>query len=133
MQRVVAPTRCAGLIQGQARAKAGMPASGRTVVSGSGCTQMDFHIMVRTVGGGQNGTLEGYAFASNMADMMSAVHGTITSGVVTAEMTPMHGNAPKGPLAGEMKDGKMNLSVNGTGCSQFRVWLPSVPDIPSYG
>jgi hypothetical protein len=106
---------------------------GRTAVSSSACTQMDFHIMVHMVGGGQNGTLEGYAFASNMADMMSALHGKITNGVVTAELAPMHGNSLKGPLTGEIKDGKMNLSMNGVGCSQFRVTLPVVSDIPTYG
>lgn len=104
---------------------------GTTVVSQANCMPMDFHIRITNVGDGQNGTIQGYAFATNMTDVMSAVHGKVANGVVTMELTPMHGAAMKGELKGTLKDGKVVVSMNGTGCNQFTVSLPQVTSLPT--
>jgi hypothetical protein len=104
---------------------------GTTVISPANCMPMDFHIRITNVGGGQEGTIQGYAFATNMTDVMSAVHGKVANGMVTMALTPMHGPAMKGELKGTLKDGKLDVSMNGTGCNRFTVSLPQVTNVPN--
>jgi hypothetical protein len=104
---------------------------GHVAASAPACTPMDFHIRVSMIGGGQNGTLEGFAFASDMAGTMSAVHGKITDGVVTMQLTPMHGKAMAGELKGTLQNGKLVVTMNGTGCNHFTVTLPNVAELPN--